>query len=181
MHEARDRFEAELLGAIVGLRADALSLTGDGLLSEDLVQETLMRAWRSRETFAPGTQMRRWLFVILRNCIYDERQKRRLDVGAAAELQPEAGMAPYNPLARLELADAAACYPLLPDRYRAALNLIVAQGLPYETAAARLGCSVNTLKSRVRRGRRDLLLLLEGARPKRRYQPSSLRATRAAR
>lgn len=69
--------------------------------------------------------------------------------------------------------------PLSPT-YREALELVVDEGLQYEAAAERIGCSVNTLKRRVRRGRRDLHLLTEGVRPTRHYHPISKRRSAQA-
>src|SRR3546814_8940228 len=64
---ARDEFKQELLTVIPHLRAFARSLTGRADLADDLVQETLLKAWAARDRYAPGTRMKSWTFVILRN------------------------------------------------------------------------------------------------------------------
>ncbi len=71
---------ALLLGSIPALRAFAFSLTRDFDRSDDLVQDTLVRAWTKADSFTPGTNLYAWLFTILRNLFYSEQRKRRREV-----------------------------------------------------------------------------------------------------
>src|SRR5215218_3293513 len=70
----------ELLAAIPSLRAFAISLAGDAGRADDLVQDTLMRAWRAMDRFERGTNLNAWLFTILRNGFHSEYRKRRREV-----------------------------------------------------------------------------------------------------
>ena len=81
-----------LVAAIPNLRAFAISLTGDPHVANDLVQETLLKAWSNRDKFAPGTNLKAWLFTILRNTYFSDFRKKRREVqdvdGAAAASSP---------------------------------------------------------------------------------------------
>jgi RNA polymerase sigma-70 factor (ECF subfamily) len=70
----------QLLAAIPSLRAFAISLTNDPHCTDDLVQDTIMRAWGNIERFERGTNLDAWLFTILRNIVYSEHRKRRREV-----------------------------------------------------------------------------------------------------
>ena len=73
-------FKAELLGAIPSLRAFAVSLSQNADRADDLVQETLVKAWDKHESFQPGTNLKAWLFTILRNEFYSQMRKRGREV-----------------------------------------------------------------------------------------------------
>src|SRR4030081_2867919 len=68
-------FKTELLGLVPFLRAFARSLTGNQEAADDLAQETLVKAWQSRASFIPGTNLKSWLFTILRNQFYSDRRR----------------------------------------------------------------------------------------------------------
>ncbi len=87
MSDAYD-FRAELLAVIPNLRAFAMSLVGAADKADDLVQETLVRAWDKRSSFTPGTNLKGWLFTILRNEFYSQMRKRKREVS-----DPEGAMA----------------------------------------------------------------------------------------
>jgi RNA polymerase sigma-70 factor, ECF subfamily len=78
--KADAQFSRLLLAVLPELRAFALSLTHDGVGADDLVQETLLRAWSGAERFQEGSNIRAWLFTILRNLFYTERRRRRREV-----------------------------------------------------------------------------------------------------
>jgi RNA polymerase sigma-70 factor, ECF subfamily len=73
-------FKDELVAEIMNLRAFAISLSGSASLADDLVQETLLRAWCKSDKFQPGTSLRAWLFTILRNIYYSNYRKRAREV-----------------------------------------------------------------------------------------------------
>lgn len=151
----------ELLGLIPELRAFAVSLSRNPSVADDLVQETVLKAWAKLDTFEPGTNMRAWLFTILRNTFYSEGRKSQREVadvdGAyAARLSQK----PDHD-GRLALRDFAVAFATLPDDQREVLILIGASGLSYEEAARICGCAVGTIKSRLNRGRARLAELLE--------------------
>ncbi|KZB99338.1 ECF RNA polymerase sigma factor SigR [Methylobacterium radiotolerans] len=148
-------FQKQLLAVGPSLRRFAISLTHDVTEADDLVQETLLRGWRNRAHFQPGTNLEAWTFTILRNHFYSERRKRREvqddDGSYAARLVslPDQG-------GRLELQDVQAALSRIPEVMREALMLVTVSDLPYEEVAEIMGCQLGTVKSRVWRAR-DLL------------------------
>ena len=73
-------FRADLLAAIPSLRAFAVSLSQNADRADDLVQETLVKAWDKQSSFQPGTNLKAWLFTILRNEFYSQMRKRGREV-----------------------------------------------------------------------------------------------------
>ncbi len=149
-----------MLSAVPSLRAFAISLCGNVDRADDLVQETLLRAWANIHSFEPGTNMSAWLFTILRNLFRSEYRKRRREVadgdGAYAEsmkTQPEQS-------SRVEFEEFRAALNKLPTDQREALILVGASGFSYEEAAEICGCAVGTIKSRVNRARTRLAELM---------------------
>lgn len=150
----------ELLAAIPPLRAFAVSLTADSDRADDLVQETLVKAWSNLDSFTPGTNMRAWLFTILRNTFYSNHRKQRREVQDvegehAARLATHPSQNGY-----MDLADFREALARLPDDQREALILIGASGFSYEEAAEICGCAIGTVKSRVNRARNKLVEIM---------------------
>jgi len=152
--------KAELLAAIPSLRAFAMSLSGNIDRADDLVQETLVKAWSNLGSFTEGTNMSAWLFTILRNLFYSEYRKRRREV-ADPEGQFAAKLA-SSPTqnAHMDFMDFNAALQELSADQREALILVGASGMSYEEAAEICGCAVGTMKSRVNRARNRLAVLL---------------------
>jgi RNA polymerase sigma-70 factor (ECF subfamily) len=149
-------FHRQLADEIPALRAFARSLARDVHRADDLVQETLMKAWDKRDSYAPGTRLRAWLFTILRNAFYSEVRKRRREVEDvdgfyAARLAEKPGQEHA-----VALSEFAAALGALPADQREALVLVGAAGFAYEEAAEVCGCAVGTIKSRVSRARAHL-------------------------
>ncbi len=156
----RPRLKDLLLAEIPSLRAFALSLSGNSDRADDLVQDTLMKAWANGSSFMEGTNMRAWLFTIMRNTFFSQYRKARREVQdvegeAAARL-----VSMPDQLAHLDFADFRSHLERLPPDQREALVLIGASGFSYEEAAEICGCAVGTIKSRVNRARRRLIELL---------------------
>jgi RNA polymerase sigma-70 factor (ECF subfamily) len=155
-------FRTELLGLIPFLRAFARSLCGNQEAADDLAQETLVKAWQSRETFIPGTNLKAWLFTILRNQFYSDRRRAWRQAPwdqEAAERIPGGGS---DQSWAAELSDTARALRCLSDEQREALILVGAGGFSYEDAARICSCAVGTVKSRVARARKALIAILEG-------------------
>ena len=151
--------KGDLLAAIPALRAFAVSLSGNADRADDLVQETLLKAWENMSSFAPGSNLRAWLFTILRNTFYSQYRKRRRE----AEGANSAGGAlstPPEQIAHLDFADFRKALHQLPPDQREALILIGASGYSYEEAATICDCKVGTIKSRVNCARARLVALL---------------------
>jgi len=159
-----DSFESELLAAVPFMRAFGRTLTGDVEQAEDLAQETLLQAWRCRDQFRPGTNLRAWLSTILRNRFYSSQRRRKWRAEYDQEIIERTLIAPDDPSANVELEDVRRALSMLPDFQREALILVGAGGLAYEEVAQIMGCPVGTVKSRVRRARDELQSLLFDAR-----------------
>ncbi len=158
--QASPEIKADLIAVIPNLRAFAVSLCGNPDRADDLVQETLVKAWSNLNSFVVGTNLPAWLFTILRNIYYSEYRKRRREVadsdGAiAARLATAPGQNSH-----MDLLDFHAALQQLPNDQREALILIGASGLSYEEAAGICGCAIGTMKSRVNRARNRLAELL---------------------
>ena len=150
----------ELLSAIPSLRAFAISLCSDRDRADDLVQDTLVRAWSKMDQFKPGTNLNAWLFTILRNCFYSEQRKRVREVEDADGSYADSLCTIPDQEARLDLEDfRQALMKLAPDQ-REALLLVGAEGFSYEEAAAICNVAMGTIKSRVNRARARLAELL---------------------
>ena len=156
-------FQAELAKVVPNLRAFARTLCGNVDQADDLVQETLVKAWRSRDSFNPGSNLKAWLFTILRNTFLSERRKRRLEVPDPDEKLANQLTSRGEQEGHMELVDFAKAFAMLPDDQREALILVGAEGFAYEDAAALCGCAVGTIKSRVNRARTRLAELLGDA------------------
>ena len=150
-----------LVGEMTNLRAFAVSLCGDRERADDLVQETLFKAWNHLDSFREGTNLKAWLFTILRNTYFSERRKRRREVedtdgsyAATLASRPEQH-------GHMDMQDFRAALKRLPDDQREALILVGAAGFSYEEAAEISGCAVGTIKSRVNRARNRLVEMLE--------------------
>ncbi len=162
-------FKRELAAVIPHLRAFGRSLSGSRDLADDLVQETLLKAWAARNRFQAGTNMRAWTFIILRNHYLSQMRRSRFrgewdDVTADRLLA-----APASQDKHVELSDMQRALLQLPQPQREALILVGAGGFAYEEAAEICGVAVGTIKSRVARGRAALEQILEsGSLPSRR-------------
>lgn len=155
-------FKRELTTVIPHLRAFGRSLSGNRDVADDLVQETLLKAWAARHRFQAGTNMRAWTFIILRNHYLSQMRRSRFrgewdDLTADRLLAAPAGQDKH-----VELSDMQRALLQLPQPQREALILVGAGGFAYEEAAEICGVAVGTIKSRVARGRAALEQMLEG-------------------
>ena len=150
----------ELIALLPALRAFAFSLTRDRSRADDLVQETLVKGWANLERFEQGTNLRAWLFTILRNTFYSERRKAWREVGDPdGEISGRLAEKPAHD-GRIALNEFLAAFMQLPDDQREVLMLIGSKGFSYQEAAELCGCAVGTVKSRANRGRKRLAEIL---------------------
>ena len=164
----RADFKRELTEVVPHLRAFARGLCGRPDMADDLVQETLLKAWAAQDRFEPGTSMRAWTFVILRNAYLTDMRRNRFrgeyDEGVAERILT----APAGQEEPLHLSDMHRALLTLPPERREALLLVGAGGFSYEEAAQICGCAVGTIKSRVGRARAALnSMLADGDIPQR--------------
>ena len=149
-----------MLRLIPNLRAFAVSLCGNAETADDLVQETLLKAWDHLDSFQEGTNLRAWMFTILRNTYFSDCRRRRREVeddgSKAAELAVHPGQEGH-----LDMQDFRRALASLPPDQREALVLVGAAGFSYEEAAKISNCAVGTIKSRVNRARAKLSEMLD--------------------
>ena len=153
----------ELLGFLPDLRAFARFLVRDRVAADDLVQDTLVRALAALPQFQPGTNLKAWLFTILRNLFFEQARRRRRESAALSAHLPQ------QEATRPEQSDAAEVRDLqqimwkLPPLLREALVLVGAQELTHEEAALICGVPVGTMKARVSRARTQLTVIMQPA------------------
>jgi RNA polymerase sigma-70 factor (ECF subfamily) len=142
------------------LRAFAISLSGSVSLADDLVQETLLRAWSKSDKFQLGTSLRAWLFTILRNIYYSNYRKRSREVQDSEGVYARRLTVAGDQESHLDLEDFRKALSKLPVEQREVLTLVGASGLSYEEAAAICKVEIGTIKSRLSRARSKLVELL---------------------
>jgi|TARA_B100000676_G_scaffold293122_1_gene329487 RNA polymerase sigma-70 factor (ECF subfamily) len=156
-----NNFKRELSELIPHLRAFARNLCSDATQADDLAQETLMRAWKARESYQEGTNLKAWCFTILRNTFYSEKRRSWRRQPLDPEVAEATLVSNDNPSDSMELLALRNALNELPDDQREALILVGAGGLPYEEVAEICGCAVGTIKSRVNRARNALAVIME--------------------
>ena len=144
------------------LRRFARAMVRDATLADDLVQECLERALSRLHLWRPGSNLRAWLFTILRNLHINGIRRRQNVVDIDGEGQANIGAAHGAQFVRLELRDLKRSLALLPTEQREVVLLIGLEGISYGEAADILGISIGTVKSRLSRGRRALKALMDG-------------------
>ncbi|MDX2204838.1 MAG: sigma-70 family RNA polymerase sigma factor [Hyphomicrobiaceae bacterium] len=140
---------------IPSLRAFAVSLCGDLERADDLVQDTLLKAWNHLGSFQEGTNLRAWLFTILRNTYYSDRRRRLREVEDDGTWALSLAVHPDQE-GHVDVQDFCVALKDLPAEQREALILVGAAGFSYEEAAQISSCAVGTIKSRVNRARARL-------------------------
>jgi RNA polymerase sigma-70 factor (ECF subfamily) len=159
-------FREELMELLPQLRAYARSLTrGDASLADDLVQDAVVNALRAEHQYTPGTNLKAWLFTILRNRFlsmsnrkYQHAEQGDLDLDALASVPP-------NQEGAIEVREFRTAFARLSPAHREILVLTILHGLPYQQVGVMLGCEVGTVKSRVNRARAQLKRMLLGEEP----------------
>ena len=149
-----------IVAAIPRLRAFAVSLTGSSDRANDLVQETMVRAYANIDKFQPGSNLAAWLFTILRNHFRSEYRKRKREIEDVDGRHAETLTTSAEQPGKVEFNELRAALTLLPPEQREALILVGASGFSYEEAAEICGCAVGTIKSRLNRARLRLTQLL---------------------
>lgn len=153
----------EIVGYIPALRFFARSLCRDPVEADDLVQETLVRAIENLRLFQRGTNLRAWLFTIMRNRFYSNWAKRARERTGEKDCVSSVPMATAEPqLWHLRAQELERALQQLPVHYRETIILVGALGESYLQAAAILDCDIGTIKSRVNRARAALREKLGG-------------------
>jgi RNA polymerase sigma-70 factor, ECF subfamily len=148
------------------LRAFALSLSGSTTVADDLVQETLVKAWSHTESFSLGTNFRAWLVTILRNTYFNQYRKLAREVQDSDNTHAEKILVGGEQESRLTMQDVQRALNKLPEDHREILLMIGVTELSYEEAAQVCNIAVGTVKSRLNRARAKLaehLGMVDGA------------------
>ena len=143
------------------MRAFALSLTRNPTSADDLVQDSLIKAWKNFHQFQADTNLRAWLFTIVRNTFYSDMRKRKREFDCVDEAEVDLINTGQNADAVIEAMDFERAFSMLPDQQREALTLVGASGMSYDEAAELCGVAIGTIKSRINRARKKLAELLD--------------------
>lgn len=168
MNDVRDRFAAVALPFRRDIYRSALRMCGQREAAEDVTQETFLRAFRTFDGFAAGTNCKAWLFTIMRSVIINRFKHDRRRPETSLDRIPDDAeglfVADASLLALVDQVPAPeveAALATLPDEFRAAVILVDIEELSYEEAASALACPVGTIRSRLARARRQLYAALE--------------------
>lgn len=164
-HTHTPAFKAGIIAAIPGLRRRALSLSRSSDRADDLVQETLLKAWVHQARYQADSNLNAWLFTIMRNSFLNQLRKQKREVQDIDGVYTSRLRAVPAHDATLDLHDFQKALAVLPAPQRQALMLVGALGHSYDEAAALAGSESGTIKSRVSRARRQLMSVLHVAGP----------------
>ena len=178
LRQARGRtalsFESDLLAHLPQLRRYARALTGDRAWADDLVQDATERALNRARSFHAGTNLRAWLFTIMRNLYIDQLRGRR-DIAVDDESAPWRQMAaPRGEVDGLVLRDVQRALYCLPVEQREVMLLVCVEEMSYQEASVVLNVPTGTVMSRLSRAREHMRVLL-GEESGRKASPSSLK------
>jgi len=146
----------EIVTLLPDLRAFARFMCRERETADELVQNTILTALDKQTQFAPGTNLKGWLFTIMRNRFYSDLRTQRRRPAPIEESATASLAAIDNPEATLQLKELSSALWQLSPQAREALILVGAGGFSYEEAAHLCSCSVGTLKARVSRARKQL-------------------------
>ena len=152
-------FKTDLIPLIPRMRAFARTLCGDATQADDLAQDALAKAWGSPASYTPGTNLKAWVFMIVRNQFYSDKRRSWRSSSLDPEVAERTLVAVTNPDAGLELDEMRRALAMLPVDQREALIMVGAGGLSYEEVGDICGVAVGTVKSRVSRARDRLALI----------------------
>jgi RNA polymerase sigma-70 factor (ECF subfamily) len=172
-----EAFQRDLTALIPKLRGFARTMCGDAVAGDDLAQEGLLKAWAARASYQSGTNLKAWVFMIMRNQFYSEKRRSWRNVPLDQEMAEQTLVATSNPTGAIELDELRRAMLLLPEEQREALILIGAGGCSYEEVAEMTGSAIGTVKSRVSRARGRLALIFaDAALPSDQIRPSGAMA-----
>lgn len=150
----------QVVALVPRLRRYARALIRDRALADDLVQDTLERAWTKLHLYRRGTDLRAWLFTVMHNVYVNQRRAEREMVELdAAEMEDAAGASPGD---GLEIRDLERALQRLPEEQRQVLLLVALEEMSYDEAARTLGVPIGTVMSRLSRARERLRALMHG-------------------
>ncbi|MBL8708966.1 MAG: sigma-70 family RNA polymerase sigma factor [Rhodospirillaceae bacterium] len=159
-----DTYQNQLVDTLPAMKAFAVTLTRNRQAADDLVHDTVVRALSRQELFTPGTNLKAWLFTIMRNLyinsIRASQRSRMVDIDD--DLLPNLASVAPNQEHSLVLKELFHAINALNPDQREVLSLVVGQDMSYEEAAEICGCPIGTIRSRLARARRELERMLAG-------------------
>jgi RNA polymerase sigma-70 factor (ECF subfamily) len=150
-----------LIALLPEMRGFARFLVRQPTEADDLVQEAIVRALGALPQFQAGTNLRAWVFRILRNTFYEQARRRRTEAHALAQSFAEEEARDPSQQGHVDLSDLQRGLFALTPTLREALVLVGAQGLSQEEAASVCGVPVGTMKARVSRARHQLATIMQ--------------------
>jgi RNA polymerase sigma-70 factor (ECF subfamily) len=172
-------FSSEIVSFIPHMRAFARMITQSHDKAADLVQDTIVRALKAEHQYTPGTNLKAWLFTILRNLHVNNLRRNKIRFDSIEDGALEYFSVAASQESHLELQELKRCMAKLSREHREILILVGASGFSYEEAAEICGCAVGTIKSRLSRGRQELYnLMMNGDDTARRSLSGRTRAAR---
>ncbi|MFZ4538755.1 RNA polymerase sigma factor [Propionivibrio sp.] len=153
-----------ILAEIPRLRRYARAMLGDRAAADDLVQDTLERAWFKFQQWRVGSDLRAWLFSIMHNLRVDQLRRPSVPTHSIDEDDFELPTRPTQS-DDLEISDLESALRLVPDEQREILLLVALEEMSFTEIAAALGIPVGTVMSRLSRGRERLRMIMDGQQP----------------
>jgi RNA polymerase sigma-70 factor (ECF subfamily) len=153
-----------ILTELPRLRRYARAMVGNRAAADDLVQDTLERAWSRLAQWQVGSDLRAWLFGIMHNLRVDQLRRPGLTTQPMGEEEFEVPIRATQ-TDHLELSDLELALARLPEEQRAVLLLVALEEMSYEEVARALEIPLGTVMSRLSRGRERLRLILDGGQP----------------
>ena len=153
-----------ILTELPRLRRYARAMVGNRAAADDLVQDTLERAWSRLAQWQVGSDLRAWLFGIMHNLRVDQLRRPGLNTQPMGEEEFEVPIRATQS-DHLELSDLEVALARLPEEQRAVLLLVALEEMSYEEVARTLEIPLGTVMSRLSRGRERLRLILNGGQP----------------
>lgn len=144
------------------LRRYARALTGDRVFADDLVQDTLERAWGKLHLWRRGSDLRAWLFTVMHNVYVNQLRSRAAHPAVSLDESELNLLDRAAQTDRLEIRDLDVAIRKLPDEQREVLLLVALEQLSYEETARALGIPIGTVMSRLSRARERLRRLMDG-------------------
>jgi RNA polymerase sigma-70 factor, ECF subfamily len=155
-HDPRDTLPDHL----PALRAFAISLTRNPSTADDLVQDTIVKAWTRFDSYTQGTNLQAWLFTILRNTYFSSLRKHRREVADPDGIHADGLFVKPDHDGKLAFNDFQHAFDQLSPEHREVLILVGASGYSVEEAADMIGVAAGTVKSRTSRARKRLAELM---------------------
>jgi len=154
----------QILEHIPRLRRYARALLGDRYAADDLVQDTLERAWNKFHLWRPGSDLRAWLFTIMHNVFVNQVRSKRSEIEKTMEELPVVAVRATQSDS-LEIADVERALRALPDEQREVLILVAIEEMTYDEVSRALAIPIGTVMSRLSRARERMRRLIAGVQP----------------